>query len=132
MSSTLYHVPKTISSPIVQALLEWKLVNNTVQVDTSTFADLKTPQHLARIPMGKSPAFADDENDIASQESGAAVTYLLETYHTNFALLYPQTGTATKAERAKFLQLQQSIVATVYPCVATLYIRTFMHKKRAR
>jgi hypothetical protein len=75
--------------------------------------------------MGKSPAFAHDESDIAIWESGSVITYLLETYDTNFALLYPLPGTATKAERAKFLQSQQSIVASV--C-----IRTFKKKSKMK
>ena len=131
---TLYHVPRTISSPIYQVLIELDVVNNPVKVETLTFADLKTSEHLARNPMGSSPAFTDEGNHIAIWESGAVLTYLLELYDTSYQL-HPQipplvvvgkqvSSTSKKKERADFLHLQQYIIATVYPFVASLFIHT--------
>ena len=123
MTPTLYHVPKTISSPIVQILLELGVKDNGIAVETLTFKDLKTPAHIARNPMGTSPTFTDDDNDISIWESGAILTYLLETYDTQHRF-HPKHGTSTPSERAKFLHLQQYIIATVYPFLASLYLHT--------
>jgi len=129
MAPTLYHVPRTISSPIFQALLELNLVDKSVVVvETLTFAELKSPEHLARNPMGTSPAFTDEENEIAIWESGAVMTYLLEAYDDKFQL-HPEPGRAPPAERAKFLHLQQYIIATVYPFLATLFIHMLKQKE---
>eukprot|EP00985_Skeletonema_marinoi_P002303 scaffold965_cov118-Skeletonema_marinoi.AAC.1 len=121
MAPTLYHVPRTISSPIVQILLE--LGVKDVNIETLTFAELKSPAHLARNPMGSSPAFTDEDNGIAIWESGAVLTYLLETYDTQHKF-HPKQGTATPLERANFLHLQQYIIATVYPFLASLFLQT--------
>ena len=120
MVATLYHVPGTISSPIYQAMI---YIGADVNVETLSFQDLKTPQHLARNPMGTSPTLVDTEHDISIWESGAVLTYLLEQYDTTFRLS-PRPGVASPAERAKFLHLQQYILATVYPFLASLYIHT--------
>ena len=120
MPPTLYHVPKTISSPIVQALAELDLVDNPIKIETLTFADLKSPEHLARNPMGSSPAFVDDDRSIQIWESGAVLSYLLETYDPSHTL-WIAPG---QPDRAKFLHLQQYILATVYPFLASLYIHT--------
>jgi glutathione S-transferase len=123
MPPTLYHVPKTISSPIYQALMELNLVDNPIKVETLTFADLKTTEHKARNPMGSSPTFIDDDLGIGIWESGAVLTYLLEQYDTE-CKLYPKPGVASPADRAKFLHIQQYITATVYPFVASLFLHT--------
>jgi glutathione S-transferase len=128
MSPTLYHVPKTISSPIVQILHEMNVVENGVQVVTLTFAQLKEPTHLARNPMGSSPALTDDENGIAIWESGAVLTYLLQIYDTEFQI-HPNPSSASLKERAAFLHLQQYIIATVYPFLASLFIHTLKPKE---
>lgn len=123
MSPTLYHVPRTISSPIVQVLYELNLIETKkVNVETLTFPQLKAPEHLARNPMGTSPAFTDDEHDIAIWESGAVLTYILEFYDLEHKL-HPPTGSSAK-ERATFLHLQQFIIATVYPFLASLFIHS--------
>ena len=129
MSPTLYHVPKTISSPIYQSLIELGVANKDVAVKTLTFPDLKKPDHLARNPMGTSPAFTDEANGIAIWESGAVLTYLLEEYDTEFKL-HPQPGKATKKDRATFLHLQQFIIATVYPFLASLFIHTLKPEEK--
>jgi glutathione S-transferase len=108
--------------------LELKVVDNPVAVETLSFPQLKSPEHLARNPMGSSPAFTDQDHEIAIWESGAVLTYLLEIYDTNFEL-YPQPGKATPSERAKFLHLQQFVIATVYPFLASLFIHTFKPKE---
>jgi len=123
MAPTLYHVPRTISSPIYQALLELGIADHPIRIETLTFADLKTPEHLARNPMGSSPAFTDDEEGVTIWESGAVLTYLLETYDTDYKL-HPQPGVASQKDRANFLHLQQYIIATVYPFVASLFLHT--------
>jgi len=82
MSPTLYHVPKTISSPIVQTLLE--LDDSDVVVKTLTFNDLKDPAYLEINPMGTSPAFTDNSHDLEGEitlfESGAIMSWILEEY----------------------------------------------------
>jgi glutathione S-transferase len=120
MGPTLYHVPGTISSPIYQAMI---YIGADVTVETLSFGDLKTPEHLARNPMGTSPTLVDSEHSISIWESGAVLTYLLEQYDTTFRLS-PRPGVASPADRAKFLHLQQYILATVYPFLASLYIHT--------
>jgi glutathione S-transferase len=126
MAPTLYHVPKTISSPIVQALSILNLIDNPIKVETLTFDDLKSREHLARNPMGSSPAFV--YGNIEIWESGAVLTYLLETYDTE-GKLHPQPGNCPPAQRAKFLHLQQYIIATVYPFLSSLYIHTLKPEK---
>lgn len=126
-SPTLYHVPRTISSPIVQVLSDLEAVagcdgEDRVKIETLTFADLKTPEHLAKNPMGTSPTFVDESNGIAIWESGAVLTYLLEVYDPDYKL-HPSPS-SSKLERANFLHLQQYIIATVYPFVASLFIHT--------
>jgi glutathione S-transferase len=123
MAPTLYHVPKTISSPIVQTLLELDLVPSTVMIEVLTFAQLKEEPHLAINPMGSSPAFKDD--DTILWESGAVLNYLLEQYDTD-CKLYAAPRTE---QRAKYLHLQQYIIATVYPFVASMYIHTLGPKE---
>jgi glutathione S-transferase len=120
---TLYHVPKTISSPIYQALIELNIVDNPVHVATLSFSDLKTPEHLARNPMGTSPTFVDVATGIDIWESGAVLTYLLQAYDTQH-VLHPDIGKVTPKDNATFLHLQQYILATVYPFVASLYLHT--------
>ena len=146
MSPTLYHVPRTISSPIVQVLHELDAMNSDsnpggVKIETLTFDQLKSPEHLVRNPMGTSPAFTDDENGIAIWESGAVLTYILETFDTEYKLhVKPSVaglghagrsgGSSVAAkDRAIFLHLQQYIIATVYPFLASLFIHTLKPKK---
>jgi glutathione S-transferase len=127
MAPTLYHIPKTISSPIVQCLLELDLVNKQVEVVETSFSGLKVPEYLALNPMGTSPAFQDGE--IIIWESGAVLTYLLERYDTEHKLhpacLSSDSTAEQIAARAKFLHLQHYIISTVYPFMASLFIHTF-------
>ena len=125
---TLYHVPKSISSPIYQALLELKVVDNPVHVKTLSFDDLKSPEHLARNPMGTVPTFLDDDNSIQIWESGAVLTYLLEMFDHCYRL-HPNPQKANPRNRARFLHLQQFIIATAYPFVATLYLHIITKPK---
>lgn len=128
MTPILYHVPRTISSPIYQALIELGVADTLVKIVTLSFADLKTTEHLSRNPMGTSPALTDSQAGIAIWESGAVLSYLLECYDKDFRLS-PQPGVASLADRAKFLHLQQYILATVYPFVASLFIHTLKPKQ---
>jgi glutathione S-transferase len=127
MAPTLYHVPKCISSPILQCLLELDLVNKPVEVVEKSFPELKMPEYLAMNPMGTSPAFQD--GDIVMWESGAILTYLLEKYDTEHKLhpacLSTESTAEQEAVRAKFLHVQQFIIATAYPFMASLYVHTF-------
>ena len=123
MPPTLYHVPKTISSPIVQILLELDLLPDVVKIETLTFPELKQANHRARNPMGTSPAFTDDKLGISIWESGAVLSYLLQVYDTEYTMHPPPS--APQRDRALFLHLQQFVIATVYPFLASLYIHTF-------
>lgn len=135
-SPTLYHVPKTISSPIVQCLLELDLVDDPVNVEEMSFGDLKTDSYLAINPMGTSPAFMDDEEGIVMWESGAVLTYILERYDNDYQLHPPPTSVAggdggggidrkmLMRTRVKFLHIQQYLIATVYPFIASLFIHS--------
>ena len=97
----LRHVPGTISSPIVQMLLD--LGNTSVTIKTLTFAQLKQPEHLSVNPHGSSPAFSDGEA-LKMWESAAILTHLLETYDHTHQLHPPPLS----ALRPKFLFLQAS------------------------
>jgi glutathione S-transferase len=128
MAPTLHHVSRTISSPIVQCLLELDVVNKPVVIVEKEFSDLKLPSHLAINPMGTSPAFQDGA--LILWESGAVLDYLLERYDPTFRLHPPPITDASSAaeiaKRAKYLQLKQYIIATVYPFIASLVIHKFI------
>lgn len=128
MVATLYHIPRTISSPIVQLLLELDLVDNPIHVEEISFRALKSKEHLALNPMGTSPTFHDSELDITIWESGAVLTYLLERYDTEYQF-HPRTTTRLSTtediqNRAKYLHINQYIIATVYPFIAAMYIHS--------
>jgi glutathione S-transferase len=112
---TLYHVPRTISSPIVQCLLELGAVGK-VTVEEMEFSSLKQERYLAINPMGTSPGFQD--GDIVIWESGAILDYLL-VLHDPDNILHPEEQ--SRVQWAKYLQLKQYIIATVYPFLASLY-----------
>jgi glutathione S-transferase len=128
MVATLFHIPRTISSPIVQILLELDLVNNPIVVEEISFRALKSREHLAINPMGTSPAFHDSDLDITIWESGAVLTYLLERYDTDYQFYPEPIHSLSTAEdiqlRAKYLHLKQFIIATVYPFVAAMYLHS--------
>lgn len=128
MAPTLYHVPRTISSPIVQILLELDVVDKPVVVKELSFADLKSKEHLAINPMGTSPAFRDDDLHVTMWESGAVLDYLLERYDSQNQFWPASTDESSTPEqimaRCKFLQLKQYIIATVYPFIASMYIHS--------
>jgi glutathione S-transferase len=124
---TLEHIPKTISSPIVQCMIELDLLEkNTITIHQISFADLKMEAHLAINPMGTAPAFHD--GDIILWESGAILDFLLERYDVEHKLHPPPISESSSHEmiatRAKYLQLKQYIIATVYPFIASLFIHT--------
>eukprot|EP00526_Cylindrotheca_closterium_P024235 CAMPEP_0113645238 /NCGR_PEP_ID=MMETSP0017_2-20120614/23831_1 /TAXON_ID=2856 /ORGANISM="Cylindrotheca closterium" /LENGTH=147 /DNA_ID=CAMNT_0000556935 /DNA_START=50 /DNA_END=490 /DNA_ORIENTATION=- /assembly_acc=CAM_ASM_000147 len=77
--------------------------------------------------MGTSPAFTDDENGIAIWESGAVLAYILESFDTEYKL-HPKPR-SSRRDRATFLHLQQYIIATVYPFLASLFIHTLKPKE---
>jgi glutathione S-transferase len=130
---TLYHVRRTISSPIVQTLIELGLAHTTVRIQELSFADLKSPEYRQRVnPMGTSPAFCD--HDVQMWESGAILDYLLEMYDPH-GQYWCSPGNSRQQDRsrqqqqqqrqrrAKYLQLKQYLIATVYPLVAAWYLR---------
>lgn len=141
---TLYHIPRTISSPLVQVLLE---LNNScnVKIEEITFGTLKSNEYLTKInPMGTSPAFQDIDLDVKMFESGAILDHLLEQYDIHYQLHPPKAshkgnniwgttkGMIKRAlknqsathKRAKYLQLKQYIIATAYPLVASMYLHS--------
>lgn len=86
---TLYHIPKTISSPIYQVMMELGLVfNSTVRVEVLTFKDIKQPEYLRTNPMGTSPSFVHENHPVQGNiqmfESGAIMSWLLEEYDTDY------------------------------------------------
>ena len=100
---TLYHVPGTISSPIVQILHELGSVEaNHIHIETLEFAQLKTPEHFARNPMGTSPTFVDTENDFSIWESGAVLTYLLSIFDKDYKY-HPNPLQTSQKTLAEFL-----------------------------
>ena len=137
-SPTLYYVPRTIGSPIYQILLELGLAsgpelatchgsNSTAQVNVKTlsFSDIKTEEFLRDVnPMGTSPAFKHEnhptQGKIQMFESGAILSWILEEYDTS-NIIHPAPG---QPSRASFLFIQQYIIATVYPFVASLFLHT--------
>jgi glutathione S-transferase len=128
---TLYHVRRTISSPIVQTLIELGLAHTTVRIEELSFADLKSPEYRQHVnPMGTSPAFCDHDH-VQMWESGAIFDYLLEMYdpHGQYRCC-PESSSGSSPKdrpqqqrRAKYLQLKQYLIATVYPLVAAWYLR---------
>jgi glutathione S-transferase len=112
------------------------LVDNPIAVQELTFSDLKTDEYLATFPMGTSPSFRDE--GLILWESGAVLDYLLERYDTDHRLHPPNvvSGSTTNSapredviKRAKYLQLKQYIIATVYPVIASLFIHTLKPAK---
>jgi glutathione S-transferase len=142
---TLYHVKRTISSPIVQSLIELGLAHTTIRIQELSFASLKSPEYLQHInPMGTSPAYVDAEADIVMWESGAILDHLLERYDPQgqYWCTPPVISSASpkspqqhqqqhqqqqhhhqQQQRAKYLQLKQYLIATVYPLVAGWFLR---------
>ena len=131
MTITLYHVPRTISSPIVQCLMELDVLDQVTIVEKD-FPSLKQQDYLSINPMGTVPALVDD--DIAPVilfESGAILDYLLEKFDTENKL-HPAPSTASdeaQQRRAKYLQLKQFIIATAYPFIASLHIHVLFQPK---
>ena len=131
MPPVLYHVPRTISSPLVQLVLELDLIDKReIVVQEMTFAELKSPEHLAINIMGTSPAFKCNHNGLCMWESGAILDFLLERHDTQCQFHPPPVpgdASVSKADlqrRTKFLQLKQFILATVYPFLSSMYIYT--------
>jgi len=138
----LCHVPRTISSPIVQCLWELELVladnsigdndHQRVAVKELTFEDLKTESYRAEAnPMGTVPAFRDEDFGIALYESGAVLDYLLESYDVDYRLRPRPVVAAVAAShvqrksqvvRARYLQLKQYVLVTVYPLLSSLVL----------
>ena len=141
---TLYHVPRTISSPIVQCLLELNLVQQgLVRVHEMTFDQLKNPDYLHHVnPMGTSPGLqwpTTPSNHLNDQqpilwESGAILDYLLETYDTKYQLHAPPPSNnapvdSDRPRRIKYLQLKQFLIATVYPFAAKTFCDVMIYHK---
>jgi len=117
VSPTVHHVPGTISSPIVQCIIELGC-SEKVKVKTLSFPELKQASHLAVNPMGTSPGFSDGPLNI--WESAAVLTHVLEMHDREHKLHPPPCS----ALRPKFLWLQSLVIATVYPFVASLFLHT--------
>ena len=74
--------------------------------------------------MGTVPALKD--GPMVLWESGAVLDYLLEQFDVSYILhpspISPESSQEHIAKRAKYLQMKQYIIATVYPFVASLLI----------
>jgi len=103
----LYHSPQTRSVRIYWLLEELHLPYELEVVPFSR-ETLKSPDHLARHPLGKVPVLEDD--GLTMFESGAILEYLLEKYGDG--RLAPAVGTP---ERGRFLQWVHFSEATVLP-----------------
>lgn len=115
--------PKRYRLPFTKPSSELGLSEEQIQVQILAFPDLKSPEHLARNPMGTSPTLTDKENDIAIWESGAVLKYILTTLDPDFRL-HPNPQPCSKINLANFLHIQQFIITTVYPFLASLFIHT--------
>lgn len=129
MPPILYHVPRTISSPLVQIALELGLIDEgKLLVREMSFAELKSPEHLALNIMGTSPAFQCTKMGLCMRESGAILDFLLERFDPEHKFHPAPTTVDSTAEecrtRTKYLQLKQFIIATVYPFIASMYIHS--------
>ena len=123
--STLYYVPRTIASPLVQILLELELVPSEIVVVRLSFTDLKKEKILKLNPMGTSPTFITKHGDVI-WESGAILMWILSEYDTDYKL-HP-SAQEVKLFSAS-LQLRQFIIATVYPFVAKWFLHTLKPKE---
>lgn len=129
MPPTLYHVPRTISSPLVQICLELDLIDKeAIIVKELSFADLKSPEHLAINVMGTSPAFQCTVMGVCMWESGAILDFLLERNDPQHRFhpppITPESTLDECRTRTQYLQLKQFIIATVYPFIASMYIHS--------
>ena len=102
---TLYHVPFSRSLRVRWLLEELGL---EYRLETRSFAQLKSPEHLKLHPLGKVPALAD--GDVVLFESGAILQHVLERYGEG--RLEPKPGTK---ERALFWQWFHYAEASVAP-----------------
>ena len=107
-----------------RCLLELNVAQTSVKILEKDFVSIKKPDYLAINPMGTVPAL--EAGSMVMWESGAVLDFLLEQFDTSYTLYpAPITPEASKdhvAKRAKYLQLKQYIIATVYPFVASLVI----------
>ncbi len=75
--------------------------------------------------MGTPPTLVDVDLGIAIWKSGAVLTYLLESYDTDYTFrLDPPT--AAPKDWADYWHLQQYILATVYPFLASLVVHVIL------
>mmetsp|Transcript_108703 Transcript_108703/g.171488 ORF Transcript_108703/g.171488 Transcript_108703/m.171488 type:complete len:222 (+) Transcript_108703:103-768(+) len=117
--STLYCVPRTIASPIVQIASELDLVPGEIEVVRLDFQTLK--EKVVNInPMGTSPTFVTKDG-VHMWESGAVLAWILAEYDKENKL-HPSPENRKKF--AAFLQFQQYVIATVYPFVAKWFLHT--------
>ncbi len=102
---TIYHLPFSRSLRVRWLLEELEL---PYELETRSFADLKTPEHLALHPLGKVPVVRD--GDLVLFESGAILQHLLERYGDG--RLEPKRGTD---ERSLYWQWFHFAEATLTP-----------------
>jgi glutathione S-transferase len=99
-----------------------------------SFSHLKSESYKKINPMGTSPAFQDEDLGITIWESGAVLDFLLERYDKD-DLFHPApiNERSSKEEictRAKYQQLKQYIIATVYPFVASMFVHSLKAAER--
>jgi glutathione S-transferase len=121
---TIYHVPAS-RSVRVRWLLEELGVDYRLETLSLTDGSLKTPEYLAKNPLGKVPTLEDD--GVAIFESGAIVEYLLERYGRG--RMAPAPGSP---ERPTFLQWLHWAEASFMPPLGEIVQHSFLRPESER
>jgi len=121
---TIYHVPASRSAR-VRWLLEELGVDYRLETLSLTDGSLKTPEYLAKNPLGKVPTLED--GDVAIFESGAIVQHLLERYGRG--RLAPAPGSP---ERPAFLQWLHWSEASFMPPLGEIVQHSFLRPEAER
>lgn len=112
----LFHMPRTRSDRVRWMLEEIGVPHELVEVDV--FAGQgRSPEHLARHPLGYVPVFEID--GVRLIESAAICMQLADLFPD--AKLAPPVGTP---DRAKFYEWMSFVPASVDPCLETLMFHT--------
>ena len=124
MAITLFHVAGSRSLRV-----RWLLEELDLPYELETYAlgskDMKTPAFREKSPLGKVPALHD--GDLKLHESGAIVSYLLETYGEG--RFEPERGSP---ERALFHQWMWFAEGTLMPPLGEIIANSFVLPKEDR
>jgi glutathione S-transferase len=124
MAIVLHHVSGS-RSVRVRWLLEELGLDYELERYSLTDGSLKTPEYREKSPLGKVPALHD--GDLRLHESGAIVTYLLETYGEG--RLEPAAGSP---DRPLFHQWMWFSEATLMPPLGEIIANSFLLPKADR